>query len=201
MELLPCVVKTQIQQAIQQVNSITDPNPIRQNELRAEEAKKIIMGRVRTTNPDGQEETPEFKALNDEIDALRDRKGVSGEDLINWTWEKRAGRCDEQVNLMKKILEASGVKVTVATSTKNHTFLIVNLAPNAELDIPWTWGENAIAPDSWLGKTLKPEDSWRATRHFDYGEGFVGTASAAFSPHVHGISSSALGARLTIRNV
>ena len=70
---------------------------------------------------------------------------------------------------MKKILEASGVNVVTITAG-NHIFPVVNMDKDAALDIPWTWGPHAIAPDTWVGRTLTPEGSWNEPFHFDGGK-------------------------------
>ncbi len=174
-----------IEEAIRQVRSITDADPFVQNARRAEEAKRIIMARIRTTNPN-LSDPPQFKALNDEMDLLRDgdpakgRKAASGDELLNWTWENKAGRCAEQVYMMKKLLDGAGVKVTILTAG-NHVFPVVNMADGASVDIPWSWGPHAIVPDTWLGRTLRPEDSWNEPFHFDGGKKNAGDAGAGKS--------------------
>ena len=168
-----------IDQAIQKVKSIYGPDPATQNQLRAEAAKQIIMDRIRTTNPDNKLD-PNLEKIDDELEKLRN-SNIGGAELVKWTWDNRAGRCDEQLNVLKKILDASGVPYRAATSTLNHTFLVVNLAPDADLDNPWTWGPNAVAPDPWAKTTYSPMQAWESKYYFSEGEGFVGDAQDPFS--------------------
>ena len=169
-----------IEEAIQELESLRFPgDKIKENELRASAAMRIIMSRIRTTNPGGPVD-PNLEDIDNQLEKIRN-SNVSGDALIKWSWENRAGRCDEQVNLMKKILEAADVKVTIATSTLNHTFLVVNMAEDGDLDNPWAWGPNAFAPDTWVGKTLKGDEAWRHERYFGSGKGFVGPAAAPYS--------------------
>ena len=43
-----------------------------------------------------------------------------------------------------------------AEKVAGHEFPVVNMAPDADLDRPWTWGPNALIVDSWSGKILTP---------------------------------------------
>lgn len=180
-----------MEDAIKQVKAITDPNPAKQNELRAQEAFNIITRRIRNINStEDAADLPEFTDLGRELTYLRGDKPrpgqslgvpVSGEELMKWVWQNRAARCAESVDLLTKILNGAGVQVTSFTSTAGHQIPIINFASDGDPDNPWSWGADAIAMDAWLKRKLRTEEAWKEKWYFNNGKSFVSLGNAPFS--------------------
>jgi hypothetical protein len=166
------------------VRAVTDPDPITQNRKRAEEAKRIVTGRVKVTNDisgtvlqtlpvdvwNWVTDNGNLKTRGQIIDHAR----AQNWDLAKVAWIIQAGQCDEHSSLMQYILKSAGVdNVVIFRSAGPHAWPVVNLAPDADPDIPWTWGPNAFVPDSWSGETLTPEQTWGESLYFDNGKKFV----------------------------
>jgi hypothetical protein len=174
-----------IEEAIQKIKTITDPDPFRQDRLRAEEARKIVSNRVTVIN-DGSgtflqtipmdvwnwvTENGNLKSRGEVLSAAR----AKGWDLGKVAWIIKGGQCDEHASLMQTLLQGAGVQnVKLFRSDSPHVFPVVNAAPDAEADIPWTWGPNAFVPDSWANESLNPVETWEKKLYFNNGESFVG---------------------------
>jgi hypothetical protein len=188
-----------IEQAIAQVKAITDPDPIKQNRRRAEEAMKIVTKRVEVINEwswwNNQIQDKKGKdAFGDKLDAFRKTlENLSAEDarkkIAVWAWENKGGRCDEHAEVMAEILGRAGVPVRVLkmagkvgalrTGNINHTFPVVGVVAEKIVeqklevfvfDNPWAWGSGAFVADSWSNKILEPEQAWISDWHFKNGE-------------------------------
>lgn len=174
-----------IEEAIEKIKAITDPDPFRQDRLRAEEAKRIVSKRVKVLNDvsgtllqtmpvdvwNWLTEDGNLKTRGQVLDAAR----AKGWDLAKVAWLIEGGQCDEHASLMQRILQGAGVQnVKIFISDHPHAFPVVNAAPDAEADIPWTWGPNAFVPDSWANETWNAVDTWHRKIYFNNGESFVG---------------------------
>jgi hypothetical protein len=149
-----------IEDAIAIVAKITDPDPHKQDELRARAAFNMVRDRIKIINDVGGailqtmpvdvwnyfSSCGNIKARTEALDIAR----AKGWDIARASWIVRAGACDENSSLMKEILTRAGVaNVTILRSGSPHAFPVVGLAADADPDIPWTWGPNAIVPDTW----------------------------------------------------
>ena len=84
------------------------------------------------------------------------------------------GACEEHAAIMQTILKAAGVEnVVTLRSDSPHAFVVVNLAPGADPDLPWTWGADTLIPDTWIGDQFNPEKAWRSRYIFGNGKYFV----------------------------
>lgn len=172
-----------IEAAIQQVQQITNPDPRMQDRLRAAEAMRIVHNRLLTTNDasgllfntlpvdfwnniNGGGKT---KTRDEFIEYMRNTPGW---DVVKGAWAAKAGRCNEHAAVMAAILKGAGVNVTVLESDREggHAFPVVDLAPGADPDVPWTWGKDAVVYDSWSGSaTNRPGDLWAQDIYFGKG--------------------------------
>jgi hypothetical protein len=177
-----------IEDAIAIVAKITDPDPHKQDELRTRAAFNMVTDRIKIINDVSgavlQTIPVDFwnffsscgniKARTEALDIAR----AKGWDIARASWIVRAGACDENASVMTEILTRAGVKnITILRSGSPHAFPVVGLAPDADPDIPWTWGPNAIVPDTWNGKfhpmPLDVEKIWEDSLYFNGGENFV----------------------------
>ncbi|MBX9694169.1 MAG: hypothetical protein K2Z81_17430, partial [Cyanobacteria bacterium] len=177
-----------IQQAIETVKAIQNPDVERQTFLRADKAREIVANRVATLNggwgmflqtlPLDQwnrllaEGT--YKSRSEAIARLR---VVKGGDSVKAAWTLKAGMCYEHANLVKMILKGAGVDCQILTSNAPHDFPVVNLPASADADIPFTWGSKVIVPDSWENVTYSGPEMvdvlWKSMHHFQGGAAWV----------------------------
>lgn len=83
----------------------------------------------------------------------------------------RAGNCGEinyifQSEFLKHNINAHAVMFTTYSQetlkkipSKDHTFLVFNLKPDAKLNAPATWGSRAIIADAWSNIVMKADDA------------------------------------------
>lgn len=173
-----------IEQAIAAVKAVTDPDPIKQDRQRAEKALKIVQARVKVINDlsgtflqtipiDVWNQAFGEPTILDRAKVL-DAARAKGWDLARAAWTIKGGACDEHASLMKMILQSAGVaNVKIMRSNSPHAFPVVNIAADADPDIPWTWGKDAFIPDSWAGEVVSPVDSWDKRLYFAGGKCFV----------------------------
>jgi hypothetical protein len=174
-----------VEEAARIVAAVTDPDPIKQTQKRAEKAREILQYRIGAIDvydenhippPAGvylaRNETVEMwtRIAANEVWAEKDRKGG---DSASCAWALRMGTCTEHSELMMQILRGAGEKCVKLSSTNNHTFVVVNYAGDADSDLPSTWGPNAQVSDSWLRKTLTPRTIWAEERAFGGGKYYV----------------------------
>lgn len=177
-----------LEDAIAQVAAIKDPDPYKQDRLKAESAFKMVTDRIKIINDisgTALQTLPvdvwnyftscsNIKARAEALEVAR----AKGWDLARASWLLRAGACDENSSLMKEILTRAGVKnVVILRSSSPHAFPVVGLAPDADPDIPWTWGERAFVPDTWSRKLYPPpldiEAIWNSSLYFNSGDNYV----------------------------
>lgn len=177
-----------IDDAIAIVAKITDPDPARQDELKARAAFNMVTDRIKILNDTSgwvfQRIPVDFwnyftscsniKARAEALDIAR----AKGWDIARASWIVKAGACDENASLMTELLKRGGVKnITILRSPSPHAFPVVGLAPDADPDIPWTWGPNAFLPDSWsrtfYGRPLDLDKIWEDSLYFNGGDYFV----------------------------
>ena len=177
-----------IEDAVAIVAKITDPDPGKQDALKAQAAYNMVTDRIKIINDASghlfQRLPVDFwnyfsscgniKARTQTLDIAR----AKGWDIARASWIVRAGACDENASLMTEILKRGGVKnITILRSPSPHAFPVVGLAPDADPDIPWTWGPNAVVPDSWSRKLyptpLDLDKIWEDSLYFNGGENFV----------------------------
>lgn len=177
-----------IEDAIAIVAKITHPDPHTQDELRAMAAFNMVRDRVKVVNDlsgaamqgipfDLWNAFTSCGTIKERAEALQ-KVRERGWDLARASWLLQAGACDENSSLMQEILTRAGVNnVKVFRSGSPHAFPVLGLAPDADPDIPWTWGPNAFVPDTWNGKFFKiaidPEKIWEDQTYFDGGRNFV----------------------------
>lgn len=113
------------------------------------------------------------KTRAEALDAAR----AKGEDIARASWKVQAGACDENASLMQFLLGNGRVgDMKIMRSGSPHAFPVLNAAADADPDIPWTWGEHWIVPDTWAGKWLKGGDElkiWRDSLYFAGGANYV----------------------------
>jgi len=181
----PAAQPQTIADAIARVRAITDPDPQRQAYLRTLEAKRIIENRIKVTNDlsglllqtlpvdfwndfNGE---GKLKTRDEVIEIAR----TNNWDMAEVSWMLQAGRCNEHAELMQRILTGAGVNVAVLMSESPHVFTVVNIAPDYDPDIPWTWGDKFILADSWSGQVLtSPRQVWDGALYFRSGSLGVG---------------------------
>lgn len=170
-----------IAEAVAQVSSIQHPDPATQTRMRADAARAIVQNRVFSFNgPAGyflqtlpiDAPFPGDSVLSrtEQIMAERARQGGDPGGLA---WQLGVGACNEHSDLVSRILRGAGENVQVFMSDAGHALPVVGLPPDADPDIPSTWGPNAIIPDSWLGETLTPQEAWNEGWIFNDGEAHV----------------------------
>jgi len=154
-----------IDEAVAMVNAVRDPDSRTQTLLRCKEAQRIVHERITILNGawgtflqtipidvwNKFSETGSYKDRDEALAALRNMKGIDGAQAA---WILKAGHCAEHATLVKTILERAGMKVVVVTSTAPHDFPVVNPAQGFDPDIPFTWGDNFVVPDSWTDGTI-----------------------------------------------
>lgn len=76
-----------------------------------------------------------------------------------------------QSMFLKENISANAVRMFTKTKKtgeivhgKDHTFLVLNLSPYAQLDAPTTWGNKAIVVDAWSNIVMKADE---AIRYFE----------------------------------
>jgi hypothetical protein len=164
-----------IPQAIEQVLAITAGKPEVQTRARATEAMRIVHNRVAVNN-DGWGTVTQTVSPNSDL-ALRDKaleavREGGRVDPEQYAWDQRNGRCAEHAYLVQRILWGAGEGCVILTNS-HHTFPAVGLAPNADADIPWTWGPNAVVADSWENKVVPAVDTWNDASYFNGGRDSV----------------------------
>ncbi|MEK7865742.1 MAG: hypothetical protein AAB434_03605 [Planctomycetota bacterium] len=169
-----------IEDAIAQVKAITDTDPSLQTRLRAEAAQRIVANRVKVLNDLSGTTLQSIPVdlWNWSEGTIKDRAEVIEKarkmnwDMARVAWILKGGMCDEHASLVVEILRKSGENAVVLRSPR-HAFPVVGMAADADPDIPWTWGDKALVPDSWKGETLGPEEVWSEALFFDGGESHV----------------------------
>jgi hypothetical protein len=174
-----------IEDAIAQVAAIKDPDPYKQDRLKANAAFKMVTNRILIINDISGTmlQTIPADIWNDFTSCGRTKARAEalavarekGWDLARASWNLKAGACDENVSLMQEILTRAGVKnVVILRSNSPHAFPVVGLAPDADPDIPWTWGEHAFVPDTWVKTNYPPpldvDKIWNKSLYFGGGE-------------------------------
>jgi hypothetical protein len=176
-----------VEEAARIVAAVTDPDPIKQTQKRAEKAREILEYRIGAIDVHEKNHIPPrsgltgsdqetLHALSEQIWAEKDKDGG---DSASLAWKLQMGTCTEHSELMVKILKGAGEKaVTKLDSTANHTFVVVNMLPDADHDIPSTWGPDAQISDSWLRKTLNSRTIWTEERAFNAGKEFCSSGGS-----------------------
>ncbi len=177
-----------IAEAIQQVKAITNPNPLVQATNRADRARQIVHSRVDTLNSGWGTflQTIPMDAWNlvisegiykSRAEAIAKLRNMHGMDSVRAAWILKGGMCYEHASLMKMILNGAGTPCQLLHSNSPHDFPIINLSPAVDPDIPFTWGDKFIVPDSWDNMTYTGPDAatklWHSSHHFDRGNAFV----------------------------
>jgi hypothetical protein len=177
-----------IEEAIARIAAIKDPDPFKQDELKARAAYQMVTDRIKITNDisgsvlqtipvDFWNYFSSCSNIKSRAQAL-DIARAKGWDIARASWMVKAGACDENASLMQELLTRGGVKnVVVMRSDSPHAFPVIGLAPDADPDIPWTWGPHAFVADSW-SRTLYPpplavDKIWNDGLYFGSGSHFV----------------------------
>ncbi len=169
-----------LEQAIAVVASIKDPDPLKQDRLRAKKAVELVTARVKVVNDFwgtvfqtlpidvwNKFSGGSIKTRAQVLDYFRGQPG----DLAKVAWILKAGQCDEHASLMQEILRGAGVRNVInLRSDSPHVFPVVDLAPGYDADIPWTWGKDAFVPDSWTGEIVDGSKVWDGSHYFNGGK-------------------------------
>lgn len=122
-------------------NAPIPPNSFRD---RASAVMDYARGRITPTTPEQQQNMEYWRGVGPEQAA----------------WDLGLGACTEHAHVMANILRGAGVEVEVMSSTAGHVFPVVNLPADYDPDMPWTWGDDAYVPDSWLATGMTAEQAW-----------------------------------------
>ncbi|GEM_PF-3990336 len=95
--------------------------------------------------------------------------GLRYEHAAKAAWENRVGNCNASASLAYYILKESGVDSRMLTSSAGggHEFVVIGLPPDADVNDPSTWGENARVVDGWYGRSLTPAEARENRHHFE----------------------------------
>ncbi len=94
--------------------------------------------------------------------------GLRYEHAAKAAWEYQVGNCNASACLAYYILKESGIDSRLLTSTAGggHEFVVIGLGPNADVNDPSTWGENARVVDGWFGRSLTADEAKDNRYHF-----------------------------------
>lgn len=70
---------------------------------------------------------------------------------------------------------------------------VVDLAPDADPDIPWTWRPHAFVPDSWSGQILAPSDLLDNPLYFAGGDKYAFTGLKDTTRHLRRVVGKTVG--------
>ena len=138
----------------------------------------IVEGTLYRMTKDGQKADERFAK---ERNSLRAIPGREYESIAKWSWFLGYGNCAENAVIVYYIFKTAGIPArTFECAGGGHAYTAIGLADGFDPTDLTTWGPDAYIADSWLGRTVTPEQG--RSMHFINGVPWYSFQSPAKSP-------------------